>query len=104
MAAENKLQVTRRRVLDVLLGGGCLALLGTIAYPIFRYLLPKKVTGPHLGSVRAAKKSDIAPNTGKVFPLRRISRFQRPVYALGLHGPVPDRSGAHLVCVSQRSL
>ena len=54
-------------MLDVLLGGGFLALLGTIGYPVFRYLLPKKVAAPHLGSVRAGKKSDIAINSGKIF-------------------------------------
>jgi cytochrome b6-f complex iron-sulfur subunit len=38
-----------------------------MAYPIFRYLLPAKVAGPALGSIRVGKVSEFKPNSGKLF-------------------------------------
>jgi nitrite reductase/ring-hydroxylating ferredoxin subunit len=67
MASEGRFAVTRRSVLDYFLGGGFLALLGTMAYPVFRYLLPQRFTAATVDSVRAARKSEIKPNSAKLF-------------------------------------
>ncbi|MFC1491295.1 ubiquinol-cytochrome c reductase iron-sulfur subunit [Nitrospinota bacterium] len=61
------LRISRRGVLDFLLGGGILAMLGAMAYPVFRFLLPSKVAVAHVGSVQAAKTAEMMPNSGKIF-------------------------------------
>jgi Rieske Fe-S protein len=59
--------VTRRRFLNILLGGGFLILLGQITYPLFRYVLPPKVAEPIPSSVVVGKLNELAPNSGKIF-------------------------------------
>jgi len=67
MATEGGFSLARRRALDFLVGGGVLAFLGGMFYPVVRYLLPSKFATPHIGSVRVAKVSEVKPNSGKHF-------------------------------------
>jgi len=58
---------TRRGFLGWLLGGGVIALLGSILYPVLRFIVPPKVAESTEVSVVAAKVGDLAPNAGKTF-------------------------------------
>ena len=65
MATESRFTMTRRSILDYFLGGGFLALLGTMFYPVFRFILPSRFAVAHVDSVRGAAKAEIKPNTPK---------------------------------------
>jgi len=60
-------QVSRRRFLDVLLGGGVIAWLGTVMYPLYSYLKPPPTREPQATSVKVGKLSEIPPNSAKIF-------------------------------------
>lgn len=60
-------QVTRRKFLDYLLGTGAFATLAAIFYPVFRFMVPPQIVEAQQNSVVAAKTSEIANNTGKIF-------------------------------------
>jgi Rieske Fe-S protein len=57
----------RRGFIEVLLGGGLLALLGAMLYSVGRFVIPPKVADAGLSSVVAGKVKDFGPNTGKIF-------------------------------------
>ena len=68
MAAAHEMHpVTRRRLLDLLLSGSLLSFAAAVFYPVIRYITPPRVAETAAGSVVAAKVSELAPNTGKVF-------------------------------------
>jgi Rieske Fe-S protein len=58
---------TRRRLVELLLGGGLFASFVSFVYPVLRYLVPPPV--PDLGGddVIAARVGDLQPNSGKIF-------------------------------------
>lgn len=60
-------QVSRRRFLDLALGGGVIAWLGTVLYPLYSYLKPPPTREPQATSVKVGKLSEIPPNSGKIF-------------------------------------
>ena len=57
----------RRGFLDLLLGGGVIALVGAIAYPLIRFVIPPKNPEAAASQVVAAKAGELTPNTGKIF-------------------------------------
>ena len=57
----------RRRVIEVLLGGGLLASFGSFLYPILRYLVPPPVAELGGDQVIAAKAAELKPNSAKIF-------------------------------------
>lgn len=57
----------RRRVLNYILGGGTLALVGAVLYPILRFVLPPKTSEAVTSSVVAAQVGELKPGSGKVF-------------------------------------
>lgn len=59
--------VSRRSLLDLFLSGSLFSLASAVLYPIVRFITPPKVTGDVVSSVVAAKVSEVAPNTGKIF-------------------------------------
>jgi Rieske Fe-S protein len=59
----------RREFLNFFLGGGFLALLGAVFYPVLRFVMPPAKSEAFGGSVTAAKTSELPPNSGKIFPL-----------------------------------
>lgn len=66
-SAELHPKQPRRRIVEVLLGGGLFASAASFIYPILRYLVPPVV--PNLGGdeVVAGKVGDLKPNGSKVF-------------------------------------
>lgn len=67
MTTESWSSLTRRRILDFCLGGSFLALVGTLFYPIARFIVPSKFAVVHVDSVRVASKAELKPNTAKMF-------------------------------------
>ena len=57
----------RRRFLDFLLGTGAFATLGAVFYPVFKFMTPPQVIEAAQNSVVAAKVTELAANTGKIF-------------------------------------
>lgn len=60
-------RTARRRLVEILLGGGMFASVVSFLYPVLKYLVPPPV--PDLGQdeVVAAKVGDLKPNGSKVF-------------------------------------
>jgi len=59
--------MTRRNVLNYLLGSTAVATLAAIFYPITRFMIPPRIVESSAASVVAAKVSELKPNTGKIF-------------------------------------
>ncbi|MGO9211077.1 MAG: ubiquinol-cytochrome c reductase iron-sulfur subunit [Terriglobales bacterium] len=57
----------RRRLMQVLLGGGLLASAVAFLYPVLRYLVPPTATDLGGDSVVAAKVGELKANSGKIF-------------------------------------
>lgn len=58
----------RREFLDWLLGSWLAGVLGSVLYPVTRYLVPPDVAEAAPPSVVAGKAADIPPNSGKIVP------------------------------------
>jgi Rieske Fe-S protein len=67
MQAEAPPEMSRRSLLDILLSGSIVAFLGSVFYPVARYLTPPKVAEVVTSSVVAAKVAEVLPNAGKIF-------------------------------------
>jgi len=57
----------RRSFLQVLLGGGVLASLGSFLYPVLRYVVPPAATDLGADSVLAGTVAELKPNSAKIF-------------------------------------
>lgn len=57
----------RRRVVEVLLGGGLFASFVSFVYPVLRYLIPPPVVDLGGDQVVAGKVGDLRPNGSKIF-------------------------------------
>ena len=64
-------QVTRRRFLDYLLGGGVIAWLGTVVYPLYAYLQPPPSREPQATSVKVGPLTDTPPDSARIFKFGR---------------------------------
>ena len=62
----------RRDFLDWVLGTWLVGVIGSVLYPISRYLVPPDVAEAAPPSVNAGKAADIAPNTGKIVPFGTV--------------------------------
>ncbi len=58
---------TRRRMVEVLLGGGLFASFISFLYPVVRYLIPPAVADLGGDEIVAAKISELKPNSAKIF-------------------------------------
>src|SRR5262245_47111208 len=58
----------RRDVINWLLGSWLVGVLGSVFYPISRYLVPPDVPEAAPPSVTAGKAADILPSSGKIVP------------------------------------
>ena len=61
--------MTRRRWLDILISAGWLSFLGSVLYPVLRYLDPPKQAEAVETSVKVGKVSDFPVNSGKGFAM-----------------------------------
>jgi cytochrome b6-f complex iron-sulfur subunit len=57
----------RRTFIDYLLGTGLAATVLAVIYPIVEFLVPPRVAESTEATVTAAKKSELNPNSGKIF-------------------------------------
>jgi Rieske Fe-S protein len=62
-----RIQPMRRRLVEMLLGGGVFASIVAFVYPVFRYLIPPQVADLGGDEVVAAKVGDLRPNGSKIF-------------------------------------
>lgn len=58
---------SRRGFLEILLGSGLVAALGSIFYPALRFVVPPKVAESQEASVVAAQVGELVPNSGRIF-------------------------------------
>ncbi len=63
----SRVKPERRRLVEILLGGGLLASVASFLYPILRYLIPPPVADLGGEEVIAGKKGDLKPNSAKIF-------------------------------------
>ena len=64
---EGRARVSRRGVINWILGGGLAAFFGGILYPLAKYILPPKQSEPKVASVVVGQISDFPPNSWKIF-------------------------------------
>jgi Rieske Fe-S protein len=62
-----KAEPTRRRLVELFLGGGLFASLVSFAYPVLRYLIPPHVADLGGDEVIAGKVGDLKPNGARIF-------------------------------------
>jgi cytochrome b6-f complex iron-sulfur subunit len=62
-----RIQPVRRRLVEMLLGGGIFASIVAFVYPVLRYLIPPPVADLGSDEVVASKVGDLRPNGSKVF-------------------------------------
>ncbi len=60
-------KATRRRLVELFLGGGLFASLVSFVYPVLRYLIPPPVADLGGDEVIAGKVGDLKPNSAKIF-------------------------------------
>jgi cytochrome b6-f complex iron-sulfur subunit len=63
---SDQLQNGKRDFLKYILGGGTLAWLASVLYPLFAYLKPPKQAEVEVTSVKAGKLSEIAKDSGTI--------------------------------------
>jgi Rieske Fe-S protein len=63
--------VNRRDFTSFLLGGGILAWLGSVLYPVISYLKPPKTPEASVASVKAGRASEFAKNSGSIVKFGR---------------------------------
>ena len=61
------IQRARRRLVELLLGGGVLGSIAAFFYPMVRYLVPPPVADLGGDEVVASKVGDLKPNSSKIF-------------------------------------
>jgi Rieske Fe-S protein len=57
----------RRRLVQILLGGGLVASVASFLYPVLRYLVPPATADLGTDTVVAGRVGELKPNTGKIF-------------------------------------
>jgi cytochrome b6-f complex iron-sulfur subunit len=66
-ADHSQPEPTRRRVIEIFLGGGLLASFASFIYPVMRYLVSPAVTDLGGNDIIAAKLAELKPNSAKIF-------------------------------------
>jgi len=66
-SVEKNDQISRRTLLNRLLGGGTVAMLAAIFYPIIRFIIPPEIPEASTNRVVASKLSELPANSGKIF-------------------------------------
>jgi cytochrome b6-f complex iron-sulfur subunit len=66
-SVEKNNQISRRTFINRLLGGGTIAMLAAIFYPIIRFIIPPEIPEASTNRVVASKLSELPVNSGKIF-------------------------------------
>ena len=66
-SCEQEPELSRRRLIESILGTGVLASVVSFLYPVIRYLAPPPNVDLGADSVVAASASELKPNSGKLF-------------------------------------
>jgi Rieske Fe-S protein len=62
---------TRRKFINLILGGGILGWLGSIMYPVISYLNPPKTPEANVKSIKAGLFADFPPNSAQILKFGR---------------------------------
>lgn len=65
--AKKTSDLSRRSFIDFFLGGGVLAMLGSVFFPVLKYVMPPDIPQAVQNDVVAGKVGELAPNAGKIF-------------------------------------
>lgn len=65
--AKKTSDLSRRSFIDYFLGGGVLAMLGSVFFPVLKYVMPTDIPQAVQNDVVAGKVGELAPNAGKIF-------------------------------------
>lgn len=65
--AKKPFEITRRSFVDYFLGGGFMALLGSVFFPVLKYVMPPAIPQAVQNDVVAGKVGELAPNAAKIF-------------------------------------
>ena len=65
--AKKQFEITRRSFVDYFLGGGVMALLGSVFFPVLKYVMPPAIPQAVQNDVVAGKVGELAPNAAKIF-------------------------------------
>lgn len=65
--AKKTSDLSRRSFIDFFLGGGVLAMLGSVFFPVLKYVMPPDIPQAVQNDVVASKVGELAPNAGKIF-------------------------------------
>lgn len=65
--AKKSDDLSRRSFIDYFLGGGVLAMLGSVFFPVLKYVMPPDIPQAVQNDVVAGKVGELAPNAGKIF-------------------------------------
>ena len=68
MSFRSKNELPRRRFLDSVLGIWASGVLGSVLYPVVRYLVPPEVPEAATLSVSGGSAPTLAPNSGRIVP------------------------------------
>lgn len=64
-------KIKRRSFVNYILGGGVVAWLASVFYPVISYLLPPETPGGRVSSVNVAKVDELEPDSSKIFQFGR---------------------------------
>ncbi|MFQ6612333.1 MAG: ubiquinol-cytochrome c reductase iron-sulfur subunit [Fidelibacterota bacterium] len=64
-------QIGRRRFIDILLGTGLFVWLGSLIYPVFKYLIPPKVAVTYVNSIEAGTLKEFPFSSSKIIRFGR---------------------------------
>ena len=62
---------TRRKFLNIVIGGGLLGWLGSVLYPVISYLTPPKVAEANVNSIKAGLASEFPANSAQIVKFGR---------------------------------
>jgi Rieske Fe-S protein len=62
---------SRRKFLDLILGGALIGSIASFAYPLMRYLIPPKMPEANPTAVKVAPESAVSPNSAVMFKYGR---------------------------------
>ena len=62
---------SRRKFINLLLGGGILGWMASVFYPVYSFLKPPKIPEANVNAVRAGLAADFPPNSGQIIKFGR---------------------------------